>query len=237
MSRDVLDHGFVKLIDTLGNDLSIVNAARISFNKRKDEFDEKDAQLLRFLAINDHTAPFRHCQLTFHVKAPIFVLRQWMRYKIASDFNEISGRYVDLGDVEYYTPEVFRKQAKINKQGSEGQVDENNLVEIKELYEDAMYGNLELYRRLLDKGVCKEQARAVLPLGIYSEVYWTASLQSVCHFIKQRTDSHAQWEIQQYAEVVKTLMLQHFPIGGKELLNHTGVVSTHDELERFNPKV
>ena len=118
----VLDRGFVRLVDHMGNDLTVVNAARVSFGKRKEAFDPKDAELVDYLAEHEHTAPFRHAYLTFHVKAPIFVFRQWMKHRIASDFNEISGRYVEFKEDEYFVPESFRQQAKVNKQGSEGEI-------------------------------------------------------------------------------------------------------------------
>ena len=119
----VLDRGFVRLIDHMGSDLSVVNAARVSFGKRKETFDEADGKLVEYLARHDHTSPFRHTALTFHVKAPIFVFRQWMKHRIASEFNEISGRYVEFPEDEFYVPGSFRRQAKVNKQGSEGEVD------------------------------------------------------------------------------------------------------------------
>ena len=119
----VLDRGFVKLVDHMGSDLSVVNAARVSFGKRKEAFDEADGKLIDYLAQHDHTSPFRHTALTFHVKAPIFVFRQWMKHRIASEFNEISGRYVEFPEDEFFVPETFRRQAKVNKQGSEGEVE------------------------------------------------------------------------------------------------------------------
>ena len=119
----VLDKGFVRLIDHMGSDLSVVNAARVSFGKRKEAFEEGDAKLIGYLAEHEHTSPFRHTALTLHVKAPIFVFRQWMKHRIGSEFNEISGRYVEFPEDEFFVPETFRKQAKVNKQGSEGEID------------------------------------------------------------------------------------------------------------------
>lgn len=204
----VLDKGFVELIDHMGNDLSCVNGARISVGKRKEAFDDRDAQLIDYLAEHDHTSPFRIPHLVFHIKAPIFVMRQWMRYKVGSDFNEISGRYVEF-DPEYYVPEVFRSQSKDLKQGSDGVCQDQKTK--SGIFADAIGESFNAYYHLLASGVCKEQARMVLPLALYTEVYWTASLQSVAHFIKQRTDSHAQWEIQQYANAVKELTMPLFP--------------------------
>jgi thymidylate synthase (FAD) len=214
----VLDRGFVKLIDHMGTDLSVVNAARVSFGKRKESFDPADAKLIDYLAGHDHTSPFRHTALTLHVKAPIFVFRQWMKHRIASEFNEISGRYVEFPEDEFYVPEAFRRQAKVNKQGSEGQVDGPEGAEAKELFLATCRNAVAQYKALIALGVCREQARCVLPLGLYSEVYWTTSLQAAAHFIRLRTDSHAQWEIQQYAQAVRRIVEGLFPVALKALL-------------------
>ena len=207
----VLDRGFVSLVDHMGSDLSVVNAARVSFGKRKETFDEADGKLITYLAEHEHTSPFRHTAITFHVKAPIFVFRQWMKHKIASEFNEVSGRYVEFPDDEFFVPETFRRQAKVNKQGSEGQVADLAGDQAHEIFLATCRNAVAQYKNLIALGVCREQARCVLPLGLYSEVYWTASLQAVAHFIRLRTDSHAQWEIQQYAHAVKGMVEALFP--------------------------
>lgn len=213
----VLDRGFVRLIDHMGTDLTVVNAARVSFGKRKESFDAKDAELVQYLAEHEHTAPFRHCYLTFHVKAPIFVFRQWMKHRIASDFNEISGRYVEFPEDEFYLPQAFRRQAKVNKQGSEGALEGAEAVQAAEAFLAACRASVAHYKELIALGVCREQARCVLPLGLYSEVYWTASLQAVAHFLHLREDSHAQWEIRQYAQAVRALTEPIFPEALKAL--------------------
>jgi thymidylate synthase (FAD) len=218
----VLDRGFVKLIDHMGSDLSVVNAARVSFGKRKETFDEGDAKLVDYLARNEHTSPFRHTALTFHVKAPIFVFRQWMKHRVASEFNEISGRYVEFPEDEFYVPQTFRRQAKVNKQGSEGAVEGAEAAQAHERYLATCRNALKQYKALLALGVCREQARCVLPLALYSEVYWTVSLQAAAHFIRLRTDSHAQWEIQQYAAAVRQMVEAIFPVGLKALLSEGG---------------
>jgi thymidylate synthase (FAD) len=214
----VLDRGFVRLIDHMGSDLSVVNAARVSFGKRKEVFDDADAKLIDYLASHDHTSPFRHTALTFHVKAPIFVFRQWMKHRIASEFNEISGRYVEFPEDEFFVPGTFRRQAKVNKQGSEGVVDGPEGDQARELFLGACRNAVRQYKAMIALGVCREQARCVLPLGLYSEVYWTVSLQAAAHFIRLRTDSHAQWEIQQYARAVRQVVESVFPAGLKALL-------------------
>jgi thymidylate synthase (FAD) len=213
---NVLDKGFVTLVDHMGSDLTTVNAARISFGKHKDSFEEADEKLIKYLAEHEHTSPFRHSHLTFHVKAPIFVLRQWMKHKIASEFNEISGRYTEFASDEFYLPETFRQQAKVNKQGSEGVVEDNTKAQL--IYSRACKNALIEYKKLLDLGVCREQARGILPVGMYSEVYWTVSLQAVAYFIHLRKDGHAQWEIQQYAEAVEQFVKDLFPISYKHLI-------------------
>jgi thymidylate synthase (FAD) len=214
----VLDKGFVSLIDHMGSDLSVVNAARVSFGKRKEAFEEGDAKLMVYLAEHEHTSPFRHTALTLHVKAPIFVFRQWMKHRIGSEFNEISGRYVEFPEDEFFVPEVFRRQAKVNKQGSEGAIDPANQGQALECYLESCRGAVAHYKELLSFGVCREQARCVLPLALYSEVYWTVSLQAVAHFIRLRADSHAQWEIQQYAAAVRSVVEPVYPVGLKALL-------------------
>ena len=214
----VLNKGFVRLIDHMGSDLSVVNAARVSFGKVKATFEDSDAKLVDYLAEHEHTSPFRHTALTLHVKAPIFVFRQWMKHRIGSEFNEISGRYVEFPEDEFFVPEAFRRQAKVNKQGSEGAIDEANQTRALETYLESCRSAVAHYKELLALGVCREQARCVLPLALYSEVYWTVSLQAVAHFIRLRADAHAQWEIQQYAAAVRAVVEPLFPVGLKALL-------------------
>ena len=217
----VLDRGFVKLVDHMGSDLSVVNAARVSFGKRKEALDEGDAKLIRYLSEHEHTSPFRHTALTFHVKAPIFVFRQWMKHRIASEFNEISGRYVEFAEDEFFVPELFRRQAKVNKQGSEGEIDAADHARALAAYLEACRTSVARYKELISLGVCREQARCILPLGLYSEVYWTVSLQAVAHFIRLRSEAHAQWEIQEYARAVRALVEPRFPASLEALLDST----------------
>ena len=214
----VLDKGFVRLIDHMGSDLSVVNAARVSFGKVKASFEASDAKLVDYLAEHEHTSPFRHTALTLHVKAPIFVFRQWMKHRIGSEFNEISGRYVEFPEDEFFVPATFRQQAKVNKQGSEGEIAEANRSRAAAVYLEGCRSAVAHYKELISLGVCREQARCVLPLALYSEVYWTVSLQAVAHFIRLRADAHAQWEIQQYAAAVRQVVEPIYPVGLKALL-------------------
>jgi thymidylate synthase (FAD) len=208
--------GFVSVVDLMGSDATAVNAARVSFGKRIDQIRDQDKKLLDYLATHGHTSPFRHCQVQFHIKAPEFVARQWYKHVVGAEYsfkdqgwNEISGRYVEY-DVEHWQPEHLRKQAADKKQGSmcEFVEDEHILLEEYKLKIDDMHN---FYLKLLQQGVCKEQARTVLPVNFYTEWYWTASLQTISHFVKLRTDSHAQAEIQDYANIVNDCMLKLFP--------------------------
>tara|TARA_E500000331_G_scaffold220648_1_gene211371 strand:+ start:251 stop:949 length:699 start_codon:yes stop_codon:yes gene_type:complete len=220
MKRKVLDKGFVEVIDSLGNDLTVVNSARVSFGKRKEKFDNSDRKLVKYLAKHKHFSPFRHLQVQFHIKAPEFVMRQWYKHVVGIEttsnsstkdhaWNEISGRYVEYD--EFYQPEVYRKQSSDNKQASEGQFvdDEHNLANTNWRQAHAM--SLTAYKQLIEMGMAKEQARCILPLTLYTEVYWTASFQSIMNFIELRDEKTSQIEIQEYARTMKDLMSDVYP--------------------------
>jgi thymidylate synthase (FAD) len=224
---NVLDKGFVELIDGLGSDLTIVNAARVSFGKRKTELDEGDAKLIHYLAKHQHWSPFRHVQLQFHCKVPEFVARQWYKHVVGIAYsegtaidhawNEISLRYVDASEFDLYTPTPLRKQSPSNKQASL-----NEAVEAPELlarYEAQNQQSLALYQELVQAGVAKEQARGVLPLCIYTEFYWTASLQAVANFIKLRQHEGAQYEIRCYADAIEALTKHVVPVAYEALVS------------------
>ena len=218
MKSQVLDKGFIEVIDSLGNDLTVVNSARVSFGKRKEVYDKSDERLVRYLAKYKHFSPFRHLQVQFHVKAPEFVMRQWYKHVVGIEttsnsatkdhaWNEISGRYVPVED--FYTPSVFRKQSEDNKQATEGAIDDQ--AKALHHWEMAMFHSKKQYQKLLDMGVGKEQARAILPLNQYTEVYWTASFQAIMNFIELRAEKTSQWEIQEYAKTLQKLMFDVFP--------------------------
>ena len=220
MKIDVLDKGYIEVVDTLGDDLTPVNAARVSFGGRSDTFTEKDKRLSKFLIKHKHFSPFRHQHIMVIIKAPEFVLRQWYKHVVGIEttsthatkdhaWNEISGRYVEVED--FYFPEVWRKQSEDNKQASEGQLEGIDASLAKNIYEDHMRLTLQHYETLLMKGVAKEQARIVLPLSQYTQVWWTASFQSVMNFIELRDEKTAQVEIQEYARCLKKIMLETFP--------------------------
>ena len=221
IKSDVLDKGFIEVVDSLGSDLTVVNSARVSFGKRKEKFDKSDERLVRYLAKHKHYSPFRHLQIQFHIKAPEFVMRQWYKHvvgiKTTSNgstkdhaWNEISGRYVPVE--EYYIPKIWRKQSDDNKQASEGELDNEQNSRAIHYYNTALTTTINMYDRLInDLGVAKEQARVILPLSQYTEVYWTASFQAVMNFIELRNEKTSQIEIQEYAKVMLKQMKEVFP--------------------------
>ncbi len=197
--------GFVILEASMGSAVSIVNAARVSMGKKVEQITEPDRRLLRYLWEHEHTSPFRHVQLQFHIKAPVFVLRQWMKHQVGCAWNEISGRYVTF-DQEVWTPAAWREQSPLVKQGSGADLEDGS--DAAELYASAMRNSFNAYEALLALGVAREQARLVLPLSLMSECYWTASLQAVIHFLRLRQDGHAQAEIRAYADAIRELVKQ-----------------------------
>jgi len=220
MKIDVLDKGYIEVVDTLGDDLTPVNAARVSFGGRSDTFTEKDKRLSKFLIKHKHFSPFRHQHIMLIIKAPEFVLRQWYKHVVGIEttsthatkdhaWNEISGRYVEVED--FYYPEVWRKQSEDNKQASEGELDDLQQKRMSEIYKQYMRQVEMTYERMIDSGMAKEQARIVLPLSQYTQVWWTASFQSVMNFIELRDEPTAQVEIQEYARALKEIMLESFP--------------------------
>ena len=220
MKIDVLDKGYIEVVDKLGDDLTPVNAARVSFGDRSNEFTEKDRKLSKFLIKNKHFSPFRHQHVMMIIKAPEFVMRQWYKHVVGIEttsnhptkdhaWNEISGRYVPVK--EYYYPEVWRKQSQDNKQASEGKLDYDGQETASSLYRTGINETKRIYEELVNLGVAKEQARSILPLSQYTQVWWTASFQSIMNFIELRDEPTAQWEIQQYAKVLKEIMLEVFP--------------------------
>lgn len=202
--KKVLDLGFLELVDMMGDDHRVLDAARVSTGASSKGL-EKDELLIDYLMENEHITPFEKIVFEFHVKCPIFVARQWFRHRIGS-FNEASARYKEF-EFETYVPDVFRKQSKINTQGSNDKrftIEEE--TDIKEQLERFYQESRNVYENLLAYGVARELARLVLPMGQYTEFYWTVNFRSLMNFIKLRTDSHAQWEIQQYANTIFQLI-------------------------------
>jgi thymidylate synthase (FAD) len=224
----VLDHGFVELIDSMGTDLTVVNSARVSFGKRKTELSDGDKKLIKYLAEHKHWSPFRHVQLQFHCKVPEFVARQWYKHVVGIAYtdsatvdhawNEISLRYVDASDFHFYTPAGFRQQSENNKQASTDALVKDPDGQLMAEYNNHCQKSLDLYHRMLEHGVAREQARGVLPLNIYTEFYWTVSLQALVNFIHLRTHEGAQYEIRLFADALQKLTQQVVPVSFEALL-------------------
>ncbi|GIP36979.1 hypothetical protein J31TS4_02590 [Paenibacillus sp. J31TS4] len=228
--KQVLDHGYVRLVDHMGSDLTVVNAARVSYAKESKELSEGDRRLIRFLAREGHTSPFRHAVAQLEVYAPLLVARQWWKYVVGSAhmegtgdsldaWNESSRRYITEEPV-FYTPQAgeWRSKPESSKQGSGTAI----AWELGETYTRSLMDYVEqgmgLYERALADGICAEQARLFLPAyGLYVRWYWTASLQSIAHFLNQRLEHDAQKEIQLYAKAVLDLIEPLFPVSLERL--------------------
>ncbi|MED4828169.1 FAD-dependent thymidylate synthase [Bacillus atrophaeus] len=222
---NVLDNGYVRLTNAMGSDLSVVNSARVSYDKESTELDEKDIRLIKFLAREGHTSPFRHATLQFEVYAPLMVARQHWKYIVGSDhtmdaWNESSRRYV-TEEPTFYIPKAdeWRSAPENSKQGSGGYLDENEVGWFTDRLEKFIREGEQLYENAILEGICAEQARLFLPAyGMYVRYYWTASLQSVAHFLNQRLAHDSQVEIQEYAKAVYALAKPNFPVSIGELV-------------------
>jgi thymidylate synthase (FAD) len=208
----VLDHGFVRLDDAMASDLSVVNGARVSFARRKEEMDESDEGLIRFLMRDRHGTPFEHNAFRFHVRCPLFVAREWFRHRVGS-FNEFSMRYAKATD-EFYVPEAEDVRTQVGKPGAYSfepvspEVAETTREELQAVYDAAW----EAYQRLVELGVARELARLVMPVGAYTEFYWTVNARSLMNFLSLRNAESAQREIRRYAEACEHFLAQHMPV-------------------------
>lgn len=211
---DVLDQGFVRLVDWMGDDAAVVQAARVSYGEGTTNVND-DRGLIRYLMRHWHTTPFEMVEFKFHLKMPIFVARQWIRHRTAS-INEESGRYSVLKS-EFYWPDAWRTQSKSNKQGSEGLVDEATSRMIFEDLDSLYRGSAEFYEAMIteeDEGgpdVARELARIALPLSTYTEFYWKIDLHNLLHFLRLRLDSHAQQEIREVADPLAEVVQEICP--------------------------
>jgi thymidylate synthase (FAD) len=208
----VLDHGFVRLDEAMASDLSVVNGARVSFARHKTEMDESDEGLIRFLMRDRHGTPFEHNAFRFHIRCPIFVAREWFRHRIGS-FNEFSMRYARATD-EFYLPAPEDVRTQVGKPGSYSfepvpdEVAETTREELQAVYESAYAA----YERLVELGVARELARCVLPVGAYTEFYWTVNARALMNFISLRAAETAQREIRRYAEAVEAFFAERMPV-------------------------
>lgn len=212
---DVLDHGFVRLVDHMGGDLSIVRAARVSHNAawRAGENEGSDAKLINYLWRNKHTTPFEAVTFTFEIKAPIFVFRQWHRHRTWS-FNELSARYQELPN-EFYTPQAaaIGTQSKSSKQARDiGNIVTEDREPQREMYHATALKSFETYQKLLIDGWPRELARGVLPVATYSHMLATVDLLNLLKFLTLRCDAHAQYEIRVYADAMRELIRPIAPV-------------------------
>lgn len=209
VALDPLEDGIsvLELIRASGTDLDVVNAARVSYGKVSTEITDRDKKLINFLMEHDHTSPFEHNQLSFRVKLPIYIARQWMRHRMNS-YNEISYRYVK-STLEFYIPKYWRYQDATNRQCSTG---EFNNAELMQAYKKSLEEAVKGYELLLTQGVAREQARGLLPTCTYTEFIFTCNLHSLMHFLKLRLGHGAQNEIRAYAQGMLQLALPYFPV-------------------------
>lgn len=216
----VLDHGFVRLVDYMGGDERIVQAARVSYGEGTKTVRE-DSALIDYLLRNHHTSPFEQVILTFHVKMPIFVARQWIRHRTAR-LNEISGRYSVMRD-EFYVPRrhEVRFQSRVNRQGGDEREVPAELQErVLELLAAGQSRSYDEYETLLGDDVARELARINLPLSLYTEMYWQCDLNNLFHFLRLRLDWHAQYEIRAYGDAVATAVKAVCPLAYEAFEEH-----------------
>jgi thymidylate synthase (FAD) len=215
----VLDHGFIALDGALASDLAVVNGARVSFNQESDEMTDRDAGLIRFLMRERHGSPFEHGYFRFIVKAPLFVVREHHRHRAGHSYNEWSGRYSKL-EPEFYVPDFVRTQ--VGKPGAysfEPVDEERRELARREIEENARLA-YDAYERMLEEGIAKEVARAVLPLSTYTKYYWSCNPRSLMHFCGLRNQESAQFEIRQYAAAAESFLERLMPVTHQAFLDN-----------------
>ena len=207
---DCLDKGFVRLVDSMGGDDAIVQAARVSYGQGTSKVSQ-DRGLIRYLMRHRHTTPFEMVEFKFHCKMPIFVARQWVRHRTAN-INEYSLRYSEARD-EFYIPDSknIQFQSALNKQGRSGVVPENLKNKVLKYFKDISERSFEMYQELNEAGIARELARSILPVNIYTEWYWKNDLHNLLHFIGLRSDSHAQYEIRVYSDAMAKFVKEVAP--------------------------
>lgn len=224
------DIGSVEYVNHMGNDLTVVNAARVSFGSQREELNEKDIKLINYLMRHNHTSPFEHCSITMRFVVPLFIRSQHHRHRTWA-YNEISRRYTGV-DMRFYSPKKFRTQHKSNRQASNNEMIDPVLdsAYLQIGYENASKAvsmhnarSLNLYKAMIDAGACREQARGVLPQNLYTEYYGTANLHNLLKFVSLRIHEGAQWEIQQVAKACLKIAKQHFPHSVDSYINKHGV--------------
>lgn len=215
----VLDHGFVRLVDKMGDDSLIVKAARVSTGQSV-KTPAEDKKLTNYLVRNFHTSPLEMVVFLFEIRLPIFVMRQLVRHRTAR-LNEFSARYSEMPD-EYYLPELDRikGQGKMNKQGSEGELSIETKIKARDFIKKTSENAYTDYKYMIDNGVARELARIILPVNFYTQIFWQMDLSNLAKFLKLRMDSHAQWEIQEYARGIADLVKPEIPVAFEALKQH-----------------
>jgi thymidylate synthase (FAD) len=235
----VLDHGFIRVIDYMGTDAAIVQAARVSYGVGTKKSQE-DRGLINYLMRHSHTTPFEMCEIKLHVKLPIFVMRHWVRHRTAN-INEYSARYSILSN-EFYIPEInqLAKQSATNKQGkSDETLDLSNAKKIIDMLESSCKESYEKYSRMLDDlSLTRELARTILPVNIYTEMYWKIDLHNLLHFLKLRADSHAQYEIRCYANEILNIVKKWVPFTYDAFVDYKqGSISVSKKCVELNKRL
>jgi len=226
----VLDHGHVQYVEHMGSDLTVANAARVSFNKESDwdsdphwtgarerKLSDKDTKLIRYLAKHNHWTPFAHPQITLRIKAPIFIRTQLFKHKVGFVENEVSRRYV-VEEPQFYTPIWRGAPTNGAKQGSSEFITDEQIIS-NNGFVQAANECVRVYNHLLGLGVAPEQARGILPQATYTEWWWTGSLSAFARVYKQRIDAHAQWEVRCYAEAIGSIIQPLFPVSWEQLVS------------------
>lgn len=208
----ILDHGCVELIAHAGSDLSVVNSARVSYGRESTEVGEAEVKLIGYLMRHRHGTPFEHNMFTFRIKAPIFIFREWQRHRIGS-FNEMSARYMELPE-EWYVPFYKNVRTRVGKPGhyTYEQVDKETASNFVGALDDLCAESYEAYTNALGAGIAPEQARMFLHVNHYSQMYWTVNARSLMNFLSLRNAPTAQWEIQQYADIVEHCFADAMPV-------------------------
>ncbi len=216
----ILDKGFIRVVDYMGDDSAIVQAARISYGKGTKTVSN-DRSLIRFLLRNEHTSVFEMCEIKLHIKAPIFVARQWLRHRTAN-VNEYSARYSEM-EKDFYCPDIenITGQNLSNKQARGGHLDQSIQEQAQAQIQQMNDHTYDEYMKLIDSGVAREIARGVLPTNLYTQFYWKIDLNNLLRFVKLRSSAHAQFEIREYAEQIKEILKLWVPI-------------THEAFDNYN---
>ena len=204
----------IKLLGHMGSDVTVANVARVSLGRTVTEIGPSEQSLIDYLIRHQHTSPLRHCYATFHIVAPLFVLRQWGKHQVGCAWNEISYRYVqfDAERAGVWKPSSWREAVPGVKQGSGAELPADLTLEAELAYVEGCEAAATAYQRMIDAGVCREQARAILPQAVQSEVIWTASLQALLHFLDLRLAPDAQQEIREYAQQIARIVFELWPV-------------------------